>query len=119
MAPSHQERVDELMKLSPEEFLSGQQARIAAAKAADTKKPWWQFFNTGGAVKPNLSQAAAQNFLRSQIGPLGPKELLQMGKGKDIAKVKYKKAGGDVTDEVEVSYHNPYAAAGKSDKSGG
>ena len=116
---SYKEKLD---AMTPEELVAhlgkSREERDAIA-AGGAKKPWWKFFNTGGAVKPNLSTAAAQNFLRSQIGPLGPKELLQMGKGKDVSKIKYKKQGGEVTDEVEVSYHNPFAAAGKSDKAGG
>ena len=47
------------------------------------------------------------------------KALKHLGADSTVSKVKYKKAGGDVSDEMEVSYHNPLAAAGKSDKSGG
>lgn len=71
--------------------------------------------NKGGSVK----QAGYENMRNSQIGPLGPKDILSLGKGRDVAKVKYKKSGGEVSDELEVSYHNPLAAAGKSDNSGG
>ena len=43
-------------------------------------------------------------------GPLGMSDMLAAGKGKDVAKVVYKKKGGDIEDTVEIGYYAPLAA---------
>ena len=43
-------------------------------------------------------------------GPLGMKDMLAAGKGKDISKVTYKKTGGKVSQQVDIAYHAPLAA---------
>ena len=42
-------------------------------------------------------------------GPLGMSDMLAAGKGKDVSKVTYKKTGGKVSNQVEISYHAPLA----------
>ena len=101
-------RGDVLGGLSDEAFLAGQQARIDAAQAGANESLWWNPYtwkSNGGHIAGNVPGYTP--------GPLGMKDMVQMGKGSDVSKVKYKKQGGEVTDEVEISYHNPYSAAGK------
>ena len=43
-------------------------------------------------------------------GPLGMSDMLAAGKNKDISKVKLKKTKGDLSEEMEYSYHPPLAA---------
>lgn len=43
-------------------------------------------------------------------GPLGMSDLMMAGKDKDISKVKLKKNKGDMSEEVEYTYHAPLAA---------
>ena len=43
-------------------------------------------------------------------GPLGMTDMLAAGKDKDISKVKMKKTKGDMSEEMEYSYHPPLAA---------
>lgn len=46
-------------------------------------------------------------------GPLGMSDMLVAGKDKDISKVKLKKSKGDMSEEMEYSYHPPLAAKPK------
>ena len=66
------------------------------------------FFQGGGNVKP-----AYQRMGGMTPGPLGMSDMLAAGKGKDVAKVVYKKKGGDIEDTVEIGYHAPLAAKPK------
>ena len=43
-------------------------------------------------------------------GPLGMSDMMVAGKDKSISKVKLKKAKGDMSEEMEYSYHPPLAA---------
>ena len=47
-------------------------------------------------------------------GPLGMTDMLAAGKDKDISKVKMKKTKGDMSEEMEYSYHPPLAAKPKT-----
>jgi len=58
------------------------------------------FRETGGPI-PGMSP-----------GPLGMKDMLSAGKGKDVSKVKYKRTGGKASSEVEIGYHAPLAPKG-------
>jgi len=42
-------------------------------------------------------------------GPLGMSDMIIAGKGKDVSAVKIKKAMGDMSEEVELNYHQPLA----------
>ena len=48
-------------------------------------------------------------------GPLGMSDMLMAGKDKDISKVKMKKTKGDMSEEMEYSYHAPLAAKPKGE----
>ena len=65
------------------------------------------FFQGGGSVsnKPMYQRIGGMT-----PGPLGMSDMLAAGKGKDVAKVTYKKKGGDIEDVVEIGYHAPLAA---------
>ena len=63
--------------------------------------------NQGGKV--NMQKPAYRQMGGMTPGPLGMTDMIAAGKGKDVSKVKYKKTGGDVTDEMEISYHAPLA----------
>ena len=67
-------------------------------------------FETGGTVKP-----AYQRMGGLTEGPLGMSDMLQAGKGKDVSKVMYKKKGGSIEDQVEISYHAPLAPKPKGE----
>ena len=63
------------------------------------------FYGGGGVMKPMYQRMGGMT-----PGPLGMSDMLAAGKGKDVSKVLYKKKGGDIEDQVEISYHAPLAA---------
>ena len=63
------------------------------------------FFNSGGKVNPASGMYGP--IAGMTPGPLGMSDLIAAGKDKDIAKVTYKKSGGDVSQQVDIAYHNP------------
>ena len=67
------------------------------------------FQGGGGVPKPIYQRMGGMT-----PGPLGMSDMLEAGKGKDVAKVVYKKKGGDIEDQVEIAYHAPLAAKPKS-----
>ena len=94
------------------------------------KVPWWKavkkkvlgetkskdFWENVGQGKAGHSKKPAYKQIGGMTpGPLGMSDMLAAGKGKDVAKVSYKKKGGQIEDQVEISYHAPLAAKPKGE----
>lgn len=117
----------QLGALSQEEFLRAM--AHAGYMEGGGKVPWWKAAadyawgkgREGESSRKNMKKynpykkdSAAYKVAGGPIpgmtpGPLGMKDMLMAGKGKDVSKVTYKTTGGDITDQVEIAYHAPLA----------
>ena len=82
----------------------------ARQMGALTQDEFLKAMSHAGYLKSSMGQKPTYKEMGGMTpGPLGMTDMLAAGKGKDVSKVKYKKTGGQVSDEMEISYHAPLA----------